>query len=61
MASTTTMTYYAEGRDPVLPPETVQIFSRTAIHQADRNTDEGKIDTISGTIESIANHSNYEN
>ena len=59
MASTPTMNYYASGRDPILPPETVQIFSRTSIHHADRNTDEGKIDAISATIEKIAEHSDH--
>ena len=53
------MNYYAEGRDQVLPPETVQIFSRPSIHLADSNTNEGKIDAISGTIEIMAKHSNH--
>ena len=45
------MNYYAEGRDPVLLPEIVQIFSRPSIYQANRTTDEGKIDAMSGTLE----------
>ena len=53
------MDYYAEGRSPVLAPETVQIFSRPAIYQADRTTNEGKIDAMSGTLEMIAEHSNH--
>ena len=53
------MNYYAEGRDPVLLPEIVQIFSRPSIYQANRTTDEGKIDAMSGTLELIAEHSNH--
>ena len=59
MASTSTGEYYAEGRDQALDPEPVMIFSRPSIHTADRNTDEGKIDKISGTIEILAKHSNH--
>ena len=58
MASTT-MNYYAEGRDQVLLPETVHIFSRPTIRSADSNTNEGKIDAISGNIEILARHSNH--
>ena len=58
MANTTT-NYYAEGRDQTLLPETVHIFSRTAIHSADSNTNEGKINAISGTVEILAKHSNH--
>ena len=53
------MNYYAEGRDPVLLPETVQIFSRPLIYQANRTTNEGKIDAMSGTLDLIAEHSNH--
>ena len=53
------MNYYAEGRDPVLRTETVQIFSRPLIYQANRTTDAGKIDAMSGTLELIAEHSNH--
>ena len=53
------MDYYAEGRSPVLTPETVQIFSRPAIYQADRTTNEGKIDAMSGTLEMLTEHSNH--
>ena len=53
------MNYYAEGREPVLLPETVQIFSRPSIYQANRTTNEGKIDAMSGTLEIIAEHSNH--
>ena len=53
------MDYYAEGRSPVLTPETVQIFSRPAIYQADRTTNEGKIDAMSGTLEILTEHSNH--
>ena len=55
------MNYYATGRAPVLHPEMVHIFSRTAIHQANRETNEEKIDAISGTVEAIVKHSNHEN
>ena len=58
MASTT-MEYYAEGRDQVLLPETVHIFSRPTIRLADSNANEGKINTISGTVEILAKHSNH--
>ena len=58
MASTTT-NYYAEGRDQTLLPETVHIFSRTAIQSADNNTNEGKINAISGTVEILARLSNH--
>ena len=53
------MDYYAEGRSPELAPETVQIFSRPAIYQANRTTNEGKIDAMSGTLPIIAEHSNH--
>ena len=53
------MDYYAEGRSPAFSTETVQIFSRPAIYQADRTTNEGKIDAMSGTLEIIAEHSNH--
>ena len=53
------MDYYAEGRSPAFATETVQIFSRPAIYQADRTTNEGKIDAMSGTLEIIAEHSNH--
>ena len=53
------MNYYAEGRSPALFPETVQIFSRPRIYQANRTTNEGKIDAMSGTLELIAEHSNH--
>ena len=59
MDSTSNMDYYAEGRSPALTPETVQIFSRPAIYQANRTTNEGKIDAMSGTLEMIAEHSNH--
>ena len=59
MTSTSTMNYYAEGRSPALLPETVQIFSRPSIYGADRTTNEGKIDTMSGTLDLIAEHSNH--
>ena len=59
MDSTSNMDYYAEGRSPTLTPETVQIFSRHAIFQADRTTNEGKIDAMSGTLDMIAEHSNH--
>ena len=53
------MNYYAEGRSPALLPETVQIFSRPSIYGADRTTNEGKIDAMSGTLNLIAEHSNH--
>ena len=53
------MDYYADGRDPVLLRETVQIFSRPSIYQANRTTNEGKIDAMSGTLDLIAKHSNH--
>ena len=53
------MNYYAEGRNPALMPETVQIFSRPSIYGADRTTNEGKIDAMSGTLDLIAEHSNH--
>ena len=59
MDSTSNMDYYAEGRNPVLAPETVQILSRPKIYQADRTSDEGKIDAMSGTLDIIAEHSNH--
>ena len=60
MATTPQTNYYAAGRNPTLDLELVQIFSRVEIHQADRHTDEGKIDAISGTVEAIAEHSDHE-
>ena len=59
MTSTSTTNYYAAGRDPALPPETVHIFLRPSIYLADRNTNEGHIDSTSGTLEQIAKHSNH--
>ena len=61
MTSMSATNYYAAGREPALSPETVHIFSRPSIYQADRATNEGIIDEQSGTIEQIAKHSNHVN